>query len=80
MYFFFLTFQADKSSSKNPSIKRKSDAAYENGDYDKRRREEPKGITDEEREKILEMLDNEPEVQITAYSCHVLYTFVDKFE
>ncbi|CAG2248327.1 CTNNBL1 [Mytilus edulis] len=58
-----LSHKADKSSSKNPSIKRKSDAAYENGDYDKRRREEPKGITDEEREKILEMLDNEPETE-----------------
>ncbi|CAC5396640.1 CTNNBL1 [Mytilus coruscus] len=58
-----LSHKADKSSSNNPSIKRKSDAAYENGDYDKRRREEPKGITDEEREKILEMLDNEPETE-----------------
>lgn len=44
------------------SLKRKSDA-YENGDGDKRRREDPKGMTDEEREKILEMLDNEPEVK-----------------
>lgn len=53
-----LSYKSDNQSTG----KRKSDA-YENGEYEKRRKEEPKGITDEEREKILEMLDNEPETE-----------------
>ena len=51
--------QGDKTTQSSTG-KRKGDS-YENGEYDKRRRE-AKRMTDEEKEKILEMLDNEPEV------------------